>query len=71
MSYNITTEMARQDLLSLGFTPLGASQVLGSQIVVNPADRARLADVIMIALGDGSVRAKLIDKSSPLIQRME
>jgi hypothetical protein len=63
--------MARQDLLSLGFTPLGASQVLGGQIVVNPADRARLADVIMIALGDGSVRAKLIDKSSPLIQRME
>jgi len=63
----ITTEMARQELLRLGLTPLGANQVLGGQIVVDPADRSKLADLILVALGDGFVRAKHIDRSSPLL----
>lgn len=68
MPSHITMEMARQELLRLGFTPQGASQVLGGQMVVNPADRSKLVDVILVALGDDSVRAKLLDKSSPLMQ---
>jgi hypothetical protein len=68
MPDHITTAIAREELLRLGFTPQGVSQVLGGQIVVNPSDRSKLADVVLVALGDTSVQAKRLDRSSPLIQ---